>query len=62
MDRHIFRAYDVRGVVNKELTPADMIRIGMSFGTYLNGKGRVLLGRDVRTSSELYLWSGCHRC
>jgi phosphoglucosamine mutase len=55
MDRHIFRAYDVRGEVNKELTPADMIRIGMSFGTYLNGKGRVLLGRDVRTSSEMML-------
>jgi phosphomannomutase/phosphoglucomutase len=55
MDRHIFRAYDVRGVVNQELTPDDMIKIGASFGTYLKGKGRVLLGRDVRISSEMML-------
>jgi phosphoglucosamine mutase len=53
MDRHIFRAYDVRGVLNKELTPDVMARIGMAFGTYLDGKGKVLLGRDVRTSSEM---------
>jgi phosphomannomutase/phosphoglucomutase len=53
MDKHIFRAYDVRGVVNKELTPETVARIGMAFGTFLDGRGRVLIGRDVRTSSEM---------
>ncbi|MFQ5800456.1 MAG: phosphoglucomutase [Candidatus Hydrothermarchaeales archaeon] len=53
MERHIFRAYDVRGVVNKDLTPEVVTRIGMAFGTYLEGKGRVLVGRDVRMSSEM---------
>jgi phosphomannomutase len=53
MDKHIFRAYDVRGIVNKELTPDTVARIGMAFGTFLGGKGQVLIGRDVRTSSEM---------
>ncbi len=53
MDRHIFRAYDVRGIVNRELTPDTVAKIGMAFGTYLGGRGRVLIGRDVRTSSEM---------
>ncbi|MFQ5815476.1 MAG: phosphoglucomutase [Candidatus Hydrothermarchaeaceae archaeon] len=50
---HIFRAYDVRGVFNVELTVGTAAKIGASFGTYLGGKGRVLVGRDVRTSSPL---------
>ncbi|MEE9594026.1 MAG: hypothetical protein V3V92_01360 [Candidatus Hydrothermarchaeales archaeon] len=50
---NIFRAYDVRGVFNVELTVETAAKIGASFGTYLAGKGRVLVGRDVRTSSPL---------
>jgi phosphomannomutase/phosphoglucomutase len=53
MDKNIFRAYDVRGVVNKDLTPEVIVRIGMAFGTHLNGRGCVLIGRDVRTSSKM---------
>ncbi len=49
--KHILRAYDVRGVFNAELTADAAARIGASFGTYLGGEGRVLVGRDVRTSS-----------
>jgi phosphomannomutase len=48
---HIFRAYDIRGVFNKELTADGATKIGMAFGTYLGGKGKVLVGRDPRTSS-----------
>ncbi|MFQ5974834.1 MAG: phosphoglucosamine mutase, partial [Candidatus Hydrothermarchaeales archaeon] len=51
--KHIFRAYDVRGIFNQELTPDIATKIGMAFGTYLKGKGKVILGRDVRTSSEI---------
>lgn len=49
----IFRAYDVRGIFNEELTAEIAIKIGMAFGTYLKGKGKAIIGRDVRTSSEI---------
>ncbi len=48
---HILRAYDVRGIFNAELTADVAAKIGASFGTYIGGEGRVLVGRDVRTSS-----------
>ncbi len=48
---HIFRAYDVRGIFNVELTVETAAKIGASFGTHLGGEGEVLVGRDVRTSS-----------
>lgn len=50
---HIFRAYDIRGIFNGELTPETAVKIGLAFGTYLNGKGNVLVARDGRTSSEI---------
>lgn len=52
----IFRAYDIRGIVNKELNPEIAELIGKAFGTYLLEKGTkdVLMGRDVRVSSEDY--------
>lgn len=49
----LFRAYDVRGIVNVELTPEIATQIGMAFGTFLKGKEEVLIGRDARTSSEI---------
>ena len=48
---NIFRAYDIRGIYNDELDPVIAARIGMAFGTYLGGKGKICLGRDGRTSS-----------
>ncbi len=50
---HIFRAYDIRGVFNKDLTSEVATRIGLAFGAYLGGTGKVLVARDVRTSSEI---------
>jgi phosphomannomutase/phosphoglucomutase len=50
---HIFRAYDIRGIFNKELTADTASKIGMAFGTYLGGRGKVLVGRDPRTSSTI---------
>ncbi len=49
----IFRAYDVRGIFNEELTPDIAAKIGIAFGTYLKGRGKVIIGYDVRTSSEI---------
>jgi len=42
----------VRGVVGDSLTPALVTRFGQAFGTYLGG-GRVIVGRDPRTSGEM---------
>ncbi len=49
--QHIFRAYDIRGIFNKDLTPEIALQIGRGFGTYIGGGGRKLVvGRDVRLS------------
>lgn len=47
---HIFRAYDIRGVYGKDLTPEIVGKIGLSFGTFLGNKGKVVVGRDARNS------------
>jgi len=53
---YIFRFYDIRGVVNKDLNPEIVNLIGKAFGTYLIERGTkdVLVGRDARASSEEY--------
>jgi len=52
----IFRAYDIRGMVDKDLNPEITELIGKAFGTYLLEKGTkdVLVGRDTRATSEEY--------
>ncbi|MHA1912026.1 MAG: hypothetical protein ACTSYA_10045 [Candidatus Kariarchaeaceae archaeon] len=52
--RHIFRAYDIRGKFNDELTPEAMTRIGSAYGTFCRKKGfdEVVVGGDVRGSTE----------
>jgi phosphoglucosamine mutase len=49
----IFREYDIRGVFNQDLTPEIISKIGVAFGTFLQGTGEVVTGRDTRTSSEI---------
>lgn len=53
---YIFRFYDIRGVVDKDLSPEIVNLIGKGFGTYLLEKGTkdVLIGRDARATSEEY--------
>lgn len=52
----IFREYDIRGVVGVDITEADAVSIGMAYGTLLqkHGNKKVTVGRDCRTSSDLY--------
>jgi len=52
----IFREYDIRGVVDKDLTDDEVILIGKAFGSYLRSenRSRVAVGRDCRLSSEHY--------
>ena len=42
----------VRGVVGDSLTPDLLTRFSQAFGTYI-GSGRVVVGRDTRTSGEM---------
>lgn len=46
-----FKAYDIRGKVPDDLSPALAYRIGKAFARQL-GPQKVVLGRDVRDSSE----------
>ena len=52
----IFREYDIRGVVNKDLTPDIVRTLGQGFGTLMTRSGRraLVAGRDGRLSSELF--------
>ncbi len=49
----IFRAYDIRGVVETALTPDAVTRIGQAFATEARARGQdtVVIGRDGRLSS-----------
>lgn len=46
-----FKAYDIRGKLESELTPEIAYRIGRAFGQFLRAK-TVVVGGDVRLSSE----------
>jgi phosphomannomutase/phosphoglucomutase len=52
----IFREYDIRGVVDKDLTQASVEVIGKAIGTYFRRHKRkeVALGRDCRLSSPSF--------
>lgn len=56
MNREIFREYDIRGLVDVDLTD-DVVRdIGRAFAVYMKerGKTKVSLGRDCRLSSDRF--------
>src|SRR5438105_4450881 len=52
---HVFREYDIRGLVKTELTPQFAEQLGRGFGAYLREKNpgaqSIVLGRDHRLSS-----------
>jgi phosphomannomutase/phosphoglucomutase len=56
MDPTIFREYDIRGLVGKDLTPGTVELLGWGLGTYFQAKGKteVTLGRDCRLSSPAF--------
>lgn len=53
-DEAIFRAYDVRGVVDKQLTVGVMHQLGQAVGSEAveQGQAKMVVGRDGRLSSE----------
>ncbi|MGQ4660583.1 phosphomannomutase/phosphoglucomutase [Lysobacter sp. F6437] len=52
IDRGIFRAYDIRGVVGRDLSPAVAELIGHAIGSLMHEKGQaeIVVGRDGRLS------------
>jgi len=54
MNVSIFREYDVRGLVEKDLTPELVVKLGRAVGTYAASHGvtTMTLGRDCRLSSD----------
>jgi phosphomannomutase / phosphoglucomutase len=53
---HIFRGYDLRGLVDKDLSPELAEHLGKAFGTYLKRHNitQAVVGRDCRASSPAY--------
>ncbi len=51
---HMFRQYDIRGVVGSELNDETVTQLSKAFALYFLQKGsrRVLIGQDNRTSSD----------
>ncbi len=56
MNPEIFREYDVRGVVGRDLDEALVEGLGRAIGTYAQERGvrTMTVGRDCRLSSEAY--------
>ncbi len=56
MNPHIFREYDIRGVVGKDLTDETVATLARATGTFFrqNGASKVSLGRDARESSPRF--------
>ena len=50
----IFKAYDIRGIYGAELTQDDFYKIARAYAQFcgFTGKGRVVVARDCRKSSE----------
>jgi len=54
MNPAIFREYDIRGLVDKDLNPETVRELGRGFGSYFARQGikRTTVGRDCRPSSD----------
>jgi phosphomannomutase/phosphoglucomutase len=54
--REVFRAYDIRGLVDRDFDPEWVEALGRAAGTFFRRKGysRAVVGRDVRPSSPGY--------
>jgi phosphomannomutase/phosphoglucomutase len=49
---HMFRAYDIRGIYGKDMTPQIAEKIGMALGTFIGTGKELAVGRDIRIGSE----------
>jgi len=55
ISKHIFRAYDIRGLYKKDISPEIFYKIGLAAGNYvkniIHGK-QITVGNDIRQSSS----------
>jgi len=51
INEKIFRAYDVRGVYQKDIDEDIFYLLGKVFAVFI-GRGKIITGRDIRSSSE----------
>ena len=53
---YIFRGYDLRGIVDKDLNPEIIEHLGRAHGTYMKRRGinKALISRDCRATSPAY--------
>ena len=56
MNPEMFREYDIRGIVGKDMTEEDVLLIGKGVGSFLKSYGcsKLNVGRDCRLSSDRY--------
>ena len=56
MNPHVFREYDVRGVVDRDLNEVFIVNLGRAIGTYAlqHQVKTMMVGRDCRLSSDDY--------
>ncbi len=56
MNPHIFREYDIRGLVDKDLTADVVLKLGKGLGTTVRRAGgkTIVVGRDCRESSTRF--------
>jgi phosphomannomutase/phosphoglucomutase len=61
MNAHIFREYDIRGLVDKDLTIDVVEKLGKGLGTTVKRKGgrTIVVGRDCRESSTRFREALC---
>jgi len=54
LNPHVFRAYDVRGLVGRDINPEVFRQVGRAYATMIrrNGGRRITVGRDNRLSSN----------
>ena len=67
IDPHIFREYDIRGIVGSQLSDENVAVLGRAVGTFFgqNGARRVAIGHDARESSPRFwqiLTRGLNEC
>jgi len=53
VEPRLFGTNGIRAVVNQDLTPEFVIKVGQAIGTFFNN-GQLLIGCDARTSSPLF--------
>jgi phosphomannomutase/phosphoglucomutase len=56
MNPEMFREYDIRGIVGKDMTEEDVLLIGKGVGSFLKSHGcsKLNVGQDCRLSSKRY--------